>query len=265
MKNKVIISVAPVSAVPHAINTQHLAQEITDCAAAGASMVHLHVRDHDGRLTKDVHEFAVLLDSIRTQSNIVLQASTGGISKLTIEERCAPLGLSLVETCSLNVGSVNLGGHVYMNPPEDVKYCVQKLLMHDKIPEVEIFEIGMVEAMRCMQNTFTFKAPLLYNLVLGHEGAAPATAKALTAMWQYLDPQHLWGFTQAHRTDFSLMACALGLGARLIRIGHEDSPFIAPEKKASNAALVAQLAILIRAIGLDIATPDEARHMMGVV
>ncbi len=222
--NKVIISVAPVSAIPYAIDGMVLASEIVACAEAGAAMVHLHARNADGMLTDDMTELSACLTEIRRHSDIVLQASTGGVSEMDIRQRCEPLYLPLVETCSLNVGSVNLGAAVYKNPINDVEFCVKTLIEQKKFPEIEVFELGMIETAHRLDEHFCLPRPLLMNLVVGHPGEVPATPQALTSLWQYLNPGNgLWGFTHAYRADFRLIACALGLGARLIRVGFEDS------------------------------------------
>jgi len=261
--NKVIISVAPVSAVPHNIDSQQLAGEIVRCAAAGAAVVHLHVRDKDGYLTHDLSEFEACVSAVRQRSDIIIQASTGGVSDMDIKQRCAPLFLPIVETCSLNVGSVNLGAAIYQNPIADVETCVKLLLEQKKMPEIEIFELGMIETVRRLDQKYNLPRPIMMNLVVGHEGGCPANPKALTALWQYLN-EDLWGFTQAHRKDFSLMACAIGLGARLVRIGLEDSPYLNGEAVTDNAPLVTALTNLIRSMGLETATPNEARAILGL-
>jgi len=261
--NKVIISVAPVSAVPHEIDSRLLANEIVKCAAEGAAMVHLHVRDKNGHLTDDMTEFTACTSFVRQNSDIVIQASTGGISEMDIDKRCLPLYSPVVETCSLNVGSVNLGNAVYQNPIGDVMKCVETILEQKKVPEIEIFELGMIGAVRRLDNKFNFPRPMLMNLVVGHEGGCPADPKALTALWQYMD-EEFWGFTHAHRKDFTLMACALGLGAGLVRIGLEDSPYLENSIQSSNPPLVAALVNLIQAMGLEPATPREARVMLGL-
>ncbi|MCL2571397.1 MAG: 3-keto-5-aminohexanoate cleavage protein [Defluviitaleaceae bacterium] len=264
--NKVIISVAPVSATPHPINIHALAEEVAECAKAGAAMVHLHVRDQNGYLTDNTSEFNACLDAIRRRSDIVLQGSTGGVSDMDIHQRCAPLYLPLVETCSLNVGSVNLGKAVYVNPIEDVETCVQILKQQNKMPEIEVFELGMIDAARRLDAKLGLPRPMVMNIVVGHEGGAPATANALTAMWQYLAPgDGLWGFTHAHRQDFGLMACALGLGARLVRIGFEDSAYINGRLVSNNVSLVTALVGLIDAMGLEVATAEDARGMLGLL
>ena len=142
MSKKVLINVAPVAATCRHIDPQAIAADVLECRRQGAAMVHLHVRDEHGALTSDTKLLEETLKLIREQSDIIIEVSTGGVSDLTIAERCAPIPLPLVEACSLNVGSTNLGDAVYVNRPADVEYCVQELLKYHKIPEVETFEIG---------------------------------------------------------------------------------------------------------------------------
>ena len=109
MNNKVLINVAPVSALCTHIDPKAIAKDVYDCYKAGAAMVHLHVRDENGALTEDTSLLEETLRLIRKDSDIIIEVSTGGISNLNIKERCAPVNLDLVEACSLNVGSTNLG------------------------------------------------------------------------------------------------------------------------------------------------------------
>ena len=159
-------------------------------------MVHLHVRDREGNLTPDMTLLEETLAMIRRDSDIVIEVSTGGVSNLTIEERCAPLYSDLVEACSLNVGSTNLGRSVYCNPIDDVEYCIREMLKQKKTPEVETFEIGHTWAMEQLMKKYEFADPVLFSIVLGHEGEAPATPQALAAMIQMIPAGTVWGITQ---------------------------------------------------------------------
>ncbi len=140
---KVLISVAPVSAADILNNPIAIAKDVIACSKAGASMVHLHVRDLNGQLTPDLSLVKETVEYIKSGCDIVIQISTGGVSNLTIEERCAPVFADWVEANSLNVGSVNLGDAVYKNPIDEVRYCVDQIIKNRKIPEIEVFEIGM--------------------------------------------------------------------------------------------------------------------------
>ena len=110
-KRKIIVSVAPVGKdTPESsfnpIIPEEVAEEVTACAEAGASMVHLHVRDRYGNQTADLTDFSQTLDHIRSASDIIIQGSTGGLVDLSVEERSTALNDQRVQTASLNMGSV---------------------------------------------------------------------------------------------------------------------------------------------------------------
>ncbi|PKM49972.1 MAG: 3-keto-5-aminohexanoate cleavage protein [Firmicutes bacterium HGW-Firmicutes-7] len=263
--NKVLISVAPVSATDKIIDPVKIAKDVIACSKAGAAMVHLHVRDFEGNLTSDMTVLEETLRLIRKESDIIIEVSTGGISNLTIQERCAPLYSDLVEACSLNVGSTNLGKAVYCNPIDEVEYCVQKLLKMKKTPEVEVFEIGHIYAMKELMAKYTFCDPVLFSIVLGHKGEAPATPEALTAMISMIPKETLWGITHANRTDFSIVAAALGLGASTVRIGFEDSKYLDADTVVdTNLPLVQKTVRLLRAMDKEPLTPKEARKVFHI-
>lgn len=263
--DKVLISVAPVAATDDKIDPIKIANDVINCARAGAAMVHLHVRDSKGNLTTDMAVLNETLRLIREKSDIIIQVSTGGVSNLTIEERCAPLYNDYVEACSLNVGSTNLGDSVYINPIKDVEYCVRELLKMNKTPEVEAFEIGHIYAAKELMAKYEFKDPVLFTIVLGHKGEAPAIPEALAAMIPLIPKEALWGITQANRKDFSLIAAALGLGASTIRIGFEDSRYLDKETIVdSNLPLVEKTVRLLKAMDKKPLTPNEAREKFNI-
>lgn len=265
MKDKVLISVAPVSAADTHIDPKKIAADVIACAKAGAAMVHLHVRDEHGQLTPDMTVLKETIELIRKESNIIIQASTGGVSNLTIEERCAPLYYDKVEACSLNVGSTNLGNSVYCNPIPEVKYCVQEIIKTGKTPEIEVFEIGHTHQVAELRKEFDMKAPILFSVVLGHPGEAPATPEALMTMVNFIPKDTIWGITHAHRKDFGIIAGALGLGAKTVRIGFEDSNYLDPETQVdSNVPLVEKVVKLLHAMDKEPMTPDEARKMLNM-
>ena len=260
MNSKVLLSVAPVSAKDTDVDPAAIARDVIACARAGAGMVHLHVRDRQGRLTADLTHFKETVELIRKETDIVVEASTGGVSSLTIKERCAPLGYDKVECASLNVGSVNLGAAVYRNPIDEVRWCVEAIARHGKTPEVEVFEIGMIHTACELYKEFSLRDPLLFSIVLGHEGAAPATPEALAAMRSFIPPNMLWGITHAHRKNNDIICAAVGLGAKTVRIGLEDSPHLDGKTVAgSNLPIVEHFANLLRVMGKEPMTPAEAR------
>ncbi len=263
--NKVLINVAPVAATCRHIDPKALAAEVYACYLAGAAMVHLHVRAEDGSLTEDTALLQQTLELIRKDSDIIIEVSTGGVSNLTIEQRCAPLFLPLVEACSLNVGSTNLGRSVYVNAPDDVEYCVRTLLEQHKIPEVETFELGHTATMERLMSRYDFVKPVLFSVVLGHQGAAPATPKALRMMVDMLPEGSVWGITHSGRRDLGIFAQALGMGAQTVRVGFEDSNYLdARTEVEENPPLVRKAAELIKFLDKEVMTPREAREFLGI-
>ena len=275
---EVLLSVAPVAPVPHPIIPDEIAADVCACHEAGAAMVHLHVRDAQGALTADPQLLRETLRLIRSRCDIIIEVSTGGVSDLTIRERCVPCDMALVEANSLNVGSVNLGEAVYCNPIGDVRYCVQEILRHHKFPEIEVFELGMIHTVHELVQEFpSFPKPLLFALVFGHPGELPATRPALHHMLDYLREtfreqdeapdrkEILWGYTQAHREDWEMMRYALSLGADSLRVGFEDSDISETSVHAqTNEPVVAQAAALIRESGAVPMTSARVRELLGI-
>lgn len=263
--DKVMISVAPVAATDKNIIPEKIARDVIDCWRAGAAMVHLHVRDEHGNLTTDMSVLNKTLELIRKDSDIIIEVSTGGVSNLTIEERCVPLYSDLVEACSLNVGSTNLGKAVYCNPIDDVKYCVQEILKTGKTPEVEVFEIGHTYAMEELMAQYAFKEPVLFSIVLGHKGEAPPTPKALANMISMIPTNAVWGITHANRRDFGIVAAALGMGAKTVRIGFEDSNYLDENTMVeTNLPLVEKTVRLLHAMDKAPMNADEAREYFNI-
>lgn len=268
---KIMISVAPVAASTTHINPKAIADDVIQCYKSGAAMVHLHVRYRNGALTSDMTLVEETIRYIKEACDIIIEVSTGGVSKLNIDQRCRPCYSRNVEAVSLNVGSVNLGESVYQNPIRDVKQCVQKILENSKFPEIEVFELGMIHTVKQLDEQFGFVKPLLFALVFGHEGEMPATKSALHHMVNYLreyypdEKQALWGYTQAYRQDYTMMEYALSMGASSIRIGFEDSDYLETGQKAkTNAPLITKAADMIRSMGMEPMSTAEARKLMNL-
>ncbi|MGO5313796.1 3-keto-5-aminohexanoate cleavage protein [Bilifractor sp. LCP21S3_A7] len=270
---KVMISVAPVSNTENEIRPEAIAEDVYRSYLEGASMVHLHVRDAHGKLTADMTRLEETVEAIRSYKDcdIVIEISTGGVSDLTIQERCAPCFVDYSEALSLNVGSVNLGNAVYKNPIPDVEYCVQQILAHDKRPEIEVFELGMIHMVKELNEKYHFIRPILFALVFGNRGEMPATLPALRHMREYLYecfPERsdvLWGYTQANRRDFQMIREAVAMGADSLRVGFEDSCYLDPETRTdSNWKLIRKTASIIRENGQEPMTPSEVRSLLKI-
>ncbi len=267
-QRKIVVSVAPVgrNISPPSINPltpEEIAEEVIASARIGASMVHLHVRDREGSQTEDLTEFSRTLDLIMEGADIIIQGSTGGLSTLSLEERCVSLNDPRVEVASLNMGSVNFGENVYINTLPDIRFWAKKMEETDIIPELEIFEGGMIANVSTLLQEKTLSPPLYYNFCLGFHGALPAHPENLFFLKNMLPEGALWGVVHDGMNDLSLLATGLGVGASVVRIGFEDSVYYAAGKAAeTNAELVKKIVSLIRHIGCEPASPQEAREIL---
>lgn len=262
---KIIISVAPVAADAESIQPEALAREMERASKAGAAMVHLHAKDRQGRLTRDTSTLKETFRLIRERCDLILEASTGGISDMNIAERCLPLDCGLTETASLNCGSCNLGEFVYHNSFEEIRYCARRITEKGIVPDFEVFEIGMIENIRLVSREVAFRRPMLFNIVLGQKGAMPNTVEALAAIRNFIPKDALWAATDYGRRNFLLLAAAAAMGASLLRVGFEDSVWLEGEQRAEdNVVLVERAAELVRRLGMEPATAAEAREMLDI-
>lgn len=259
---KVIISLAPVEA-GKPVDKEALVEDVVKSAKAGAAMCHLHCRRPDGSLTPDTGELEDTFERIAQRTDLVIQASTGGVSEMNIEQRCRPLDYWRVESASLNGGTTNLGEAVYINSFEDIRYCARAVYERGIIPEIEVFDIGMIYNIRMTKEQAPYRDPVLYNLVFGHRGGMQPNMECLTAFRAAVPADAKWGVTHYGRDNWEFLAAAVAMGATVVRIGFEDSRYLAPGKEASfNYEEVEKLAALIRAMDLEPATPQEARQIM---
>ena len=267
---KIIVAVAPVGKdiEQPSINPlapEEVAREVIDCTRAGASFVHLHVRDDKGNQTEDLTQFSRTLDLIRESSDIIIQGSTGGLSELSLEARCVALNDPRVEVASLNMGSVNFSEDVYINRLPDIRYWARRMEEADVIPELEIFEAGMLTAVTKLLEEKVLKPPFTFGFPLGFRYALPAVPNSLFFLTSSLPENAAWGVVHEGMQDFSLLATAIGMGAAAIRVGFEDSVYYAPGKAAAtNVELVEKIVSLIHQIGYEVATPAEARELLGL-
>lgn len=261
---KVIISLAPVSAIVPPV-AESLAIDVEKSVQAGAAMCHLHSRTETGALSSDTTYMIECFEKILKRTDVIVQASTGGVSSMSIEERCYPLNYEKVETASLNGGSTNLGEAIYNNSFEDIRYCARMVYEKEILPEIEVFDTGMINNIYLVKEKLPFRSPILFNLVFGHQGGMQPTIEALTAFKSFVPKDAMWGVTHYGRDNWTFLAAAIAMGASLVRIGFEDSRFIEPGVDATyNYEVVERLVRLIRAMGLEVATPDDAREIMGI-
>ena len=266
---KVAITVAPLAQtyyddVDSFPTPERLAQEIYECWLAGASVVHLHVIDERGNATVDTSNFQKTVRMIRAKCDIIIQGSTGGVSDLTSDQRSVSVEVPQVEMGSLNMGSCNIGEQAYINTPCDVEFWAEKMRKNNVIPEMTFFEPGMMTLIHRLLGKGLIEQPFVANLALGFPGTLPTTADNILYMVRQLPKNSVWTLTPHHAVDYSFHALSVVIGGN-VRVGFEDSIYLAPDKKASNnVELVAKAREIIEQLGRSAANPAETRQMYGI-
>ena len=272
---KIIVTVAPVCHVgkpvpegsKNPLTPQEIADDVINCYKAGACQVHLHTRDLEGNPTFDLDVFSKTIKMIQAETDMIIQGSTGGLSTLTLEEKCVSLNVQEVEIASLNMGSVNFGETVYINTNPEIRYYAGRQKEADVVPEMELFDLSHVECCTRMADEGVIRRPLHYNYCVGPGASSnlAATGRNLALLNTLAEPGSSWGVNHDSMQDFSVLGCAIGMGASAIRVGFEDSFYYAPGKCAkTNAELVERVVALVRAMGCEPATPTEARKMLRI-
>ena len=244
--------------VPEQIESTHAAFE------AGASLVHVHVRNDDGTTTSDPERFGRFLSGIRKHCpDMIVQFSTGGRSG-TGKERGGMLHLR-PEMASLTTGSVNFAKIIYENHPTLINDLAASMLAHDVKPEIEIFDLAMLYNAAKLVSEGLLKAPVHVQFVLGIPGALPADREVLEfelAQLERMLPGATWTAAGIGRHQLTVNEWTLELGGHC-RTGLEDNVrFDKGRLAASNAELVKRVADLTAKFGRPVATPAEARRIL---
>ncbi|UCC61572.1 MAG: 3-keto-5-aminohexanoate cleavage protein [Anaerolineae bacterium] len=270
MEDKLVVTVAPcippymTAGIPGLdLSPEGIADEVVRAYDAGANVVHLHVWDERGQPTTDPSAFERTIRLIRKRCDIVLEGSTGGVNELSPAERSVALQAE-VEMASLNPGSVNYDQGVYVNSPDDIAYWAQEMHRRRIKPDIAIFEVGMIANSLDLVDRGWIEEPLLFSFALGQKGAMPASARNLLFLSETIPRGSLWGVAGHGGHDLWLSTLAMVMGGHA-RAGYEDNPYYRPGELAkSNAQLIERLVRLAREIGRQVATPSEARQMLGL-
>jgi len=242
--------------------TAEIADSAIAAAAAGATVAHLHVREDDGTPSGRPELFVDVIDRIRAGSDVLTMVSTGGANDMTIDERTTGLEAG-PDISGVESGSMNFGDETFITPPPAGRGIVEKAKAAGIALEVEAFDVGhVVSAVRWLEQGL-LPAPMRINLVFGVPGGIDASPEALVAMLRPLPPETFWTVTCIGRHHRRMMALALLHGAPGIRTGLEDVAYIARGVHApSNAALVEAAVELSRALGREVAGPEQARELL---
>lgn len=269
-KNKLLVIVAPCKPPYMAgdilgldLSPEGIADEVVRAYNAGANIAHLHVWDEKGQPTTELAAFFKTISLIREQCDIILEGSTGGVNELSPQERSVSLQTE-IEMASLNPGSINYDKGVYINSPADIAYWSQEMKRRKIKPDMAIFEAGMIANTIELLQKGWIDNPLLFTFVLGQKGALPASPKNLLFLSEAVPADSLWCVAGHCGHDLRMSSLAMLMGGHA-RAGFEDNPYYRPgEIATSNAQLIERLVRIAREIGREIATPAEAREMLGL-
>lgn len=245
------------------LSPDEIAQDAYACYQAGASIVHVHARDEQGEPTQSYEVYKAIKEKIEALCDVIVQPSTGGATWHSAEERLQPVEL-VPEMATLSTGTVNFGSEVFMNTEAYIETFAKRMLELGVKPEIEVFERGMIaNALRLLKKGLV-KAPLHFDFVLGVPGACPGEVEDLVHMRQAIPVDATWTVAGIGRYETPLAAVAIAMGGH-VRVGFEDNIYYSKGVLAeSNAQLVERVARLAGELGRQVATPDDARRILGL-
>jgi uncharacterized protein (DUF849 family) len=268
---------------PHVpVTPAKIAEDALAAAAAGASIVHVHVRDpQSGAPSRDPDLFAEVHRRIRAANSALILNYTGGMggdlwfdlddgARLADHSDCVGavdrvrhiLDLR-PDVGSLDCGSMNHGEMVYATTPNLLRQILAQYNEAGVVAEIEVFELGHIEIAKLLIDEGLIAGPPLFQLCLGVRHGAPATPQAMLAMRDALPPGAHWAAFGVGRMQFPMLAQAVLLGGH-VRVGLEDNLLLDRGVPATNAALVERACSLVRDLGAEVASVARAREILGL-
>jgi len=264
-----IITCAPVGAevrpdqTPYLPYTPRLLGETARAIReAGAAIVHVHCRNDDGTNTHSVERFREAREAIRTHSDLIVQFSTGGAIGMTPQERASVLELR-PEMATLTCGSVNFGDDIFENSFPIMRGILKKMNEFGVRPELEIFDKGHIANARRLARERLLSLPQHVDLVLGVPGGLEATVQNLADLVDDLPDGCTWSVAGIGRQQLAMAMAAIAMGGH-VRVGLEDNLYYSRGRLARNEELVARVARIAAEAGRPVASPDQARKLLGL-
>jgi uncharacterized protein (DUF849 family) len=236
-----------------------------ECEAAGAAVIHVHIRDEAARPTLDPGRLADTVAALRDGTGLIVQLSTGGAVTDSFADRLAVLD-ARPDACSLTCGTVNFGDEVFANPWPFIKDLYQLTQERGVVPEFELFDLGHVATLHRLLGEFGPPAGghVHCDLVMGVPGGMPGDVATLAAAVAALPAAATWSATGIGRTTLPVLFGALAAGGHL-RVGMEDTlTYTRGRPVARNSELVERAAELARIAQRPPMRPAEARTFLGI-
>lgn len=272
--DKVIITAAvtgsrPTKAMNPAVpyTPAEIAQAAVEAHAAGAAVAHIHVRDPETGAPSSRRElFEEVLDRIRSRCDMLVNLTTSGLNLTGADanqRRLEPVALR-PELCSLDVGSVNFRDRLFANPPDFGELAAERMRAHGVKPEIEVFDVGHVAQAVDLIERGMVEAPPYFQLCMGVNWGIPATPENLIFLQRQLPAGAQWSVLGVGRAQLAMITLGVLLGGH-VRVGFEDNLYLRKGMLAcSNAEFVEQAVRIVHMLQREVATPSEARAMLGL-
>ena len=276
MQRKLIINLAPTGMIPRTSDnaavplvSERIARDCESCRSLGASVFHLHARDdnEDPAWQREIYR-EIILAVRRRSPDAIIVVSTSGRTHGAFEQRSDVLDLdgdAKPDMASLTLGSLNFPKQASVNDPSMIKRLADAMNERGIVPELEVFDFGMLDYAKYLIDRKTLREPFYFNFLLGSLGTLSATPFNLASLVMSLPSNAVWAAAGIGRYQFAMNSLAIVTGGH-VRIGLEDNLFLDVEKTrpATNPLLVGRIARLAAAAERECATPAEAREIIGL-
>jgi uncharacterized protein (DUF849 family) len=265
------------------VTPEQIANAVIEARNAGATIAHIHVRDpKTGKASQSVDYYREVVERVRgARCDVLINLTTGPGSRFVPSDenpRVGGAGTTMTsplervrhvlelspDICSLDVGSMNFGETGFVNTPAHLRIMAEAIAKTSVKPELEVFEPGHVLLARKMIEDGRIARPALFQICLGIPWASPATPESMLYMRSLLPEGAIWAGFGISRMEFPMVAQAVVLGGH-VRVGMEDNLYLDPGVLTpGNGALVERAVSIVRLLGAEPASPDDARAILGL-
>lgn len=251
------------------ITPEEIAADAVACVKAGASVIHIHIRDKEGKNTMETDRWIEVVTKVREalaaeNLDAVLNLTSSG-SKFPEEMRLAHLPILKPEMCSYDPGTMNwANSYVFLNTPSFLEKLGELTIKEEIKPELEIFDGGMIGNVEYYLKKGFLKEPLHYQLVLNVSGGMKGNIENINYIVSKLRPSSTWSISGIGASHMACMLGGLAAGCTGLRVGLEDNIYMEKGVLATNAQLVERACRLAELAGREIATAAEARELLGL-